>query len=270
MKNPEYLRIINSEYFEHDFGMYSLHGRILYNGEREDPWVFSVHGARSDFAKSDTVTIGLRDRGFSILGFNMSGHNSDSKIPLEQTTLGNNVLETETFYSYLSHKRKKNVVAYSLGATLALKLLYSHADEIDTFVLFGPAIFSTHAYDKHFGREFKNTISTPFSYRENDVISSLKSFKGKLLIVKGEFDGLDPVAYGKPVGTSVGKFKIGAHNYYSPIPKEVIEKIFDAVSPGRRKMMIVPGSDHGVVPWIKSHPAEGASIMDKIADFMTH
>lgn len=268
MKIGKKSRLENSSYFEHNFGEYSLEGRILYNSRYEKPWLISVHGARSDYTKSDAVTVGLRECGYSILGFNMSGHNPASKIPLEQTTLGNNVKETEVFYSYLDPQRKKKILAYSLGATPALKILGMHLDQVDRIVLFGPALYSVQAYDKHFGEEFRRTTSKPFSYRENDVIANLEAFQGRLLLIKGEYDALDPAAHGKQEGISAGKVEIGNKRYYSPIPKEVIDMIYNAVPPQRREMIIVPGSDHGVVPWIIDHPVEGGLILDKIARFL--
>lgn len=268
-ENKGKIAIRNSSYFEHNFGRYSLKGRILYNSRHEEPWVLSVHGARSDYAKSDTVTAGLRARGYSILGFNMSGHNPTSNISLEQTTLGNNVKETNMFYSYLDPQRKKKIIAYSLGATPALKILGTYLNQVDRVVLFGPALYPVQAYDKPFGEEFRKTISEPFSYRKNDVISNLAAFQGKLLLIKGEYDGLDPVTYSKQQGTSVGRVVIDNKTYYSPIPKEVIEMIYNAVSSEKREMIVVPGSDHGVVPWITNHPIEGALILDKVAEFLT-
>ena len=118
----------NCLYFEHNFGEYALEGRILYNEQGEMPWVLSVHGARSDYTKSDVVTLGLRERGYSILGFNMSGHSVASKIPVESTTLGHNIREADAFYSYLHPQREKKLIAYSIGATPALKILEKNLD----------------------------------------------------------------------------------------------------------------------------------------------
>ena len=258
----------NSFYFEHNFDKYSLKARILYNESGDVPWVFSVHGARSDYTKSDAVTAGLRDRGYSILGFNMSGHNGTSKIPVEETTLGNNIRESSAFFSYLDPKRKKKIIAYSLGATPALKTLGNYIDQVDKIVLFGPGIYTAQAYNKQFGKEFRKIISTPFSYIKNDVVSILKDYKGELLLVKGQYDGLDPVIYDKPIGTSVGEVEINGKLRYSPIPKEVIEMIYKAVPARRRKLITLPGCDHGVVPWIVAHENEGASVLNDIALFL--
>jgi len=262
------LPVAKSSYFEHDFAEYSLEARILYNENNETPWVLSVHGARSDYAKSDEVTVGLQKRGYSILGFNMSGHNDASKIPVEQTTLGNNIKETEAFYSYLDPQRKKKIIAYSLGATPALKALGAHRDEVDKVVLFGPGIYSTRTYDTYFGEEFRSIVTTPFSYRDNDVIQILQAYQGELLIIRGEYDGLDSVTYGKPLGTSAGEVHINDQHYYSPIPKEVIEMICNAVPTNRCKMITIPGCDHGVVPWMVNHQNEGEKILNEIALFL--
>lgn len=257
-----------AEYFDHSLGGYALEGRILYNSKGEDPWVFSIHGARADFTKSDAVTYGLQERGYSLLGMNMSGHSKAGVISPEQTTLGDNVREAEVFFGYLGGDRKKAVIAYSLGGTPALKLLERHANEIDKLVLFYPGIYSKEAYNKHFGTEFRETITQPFSYRDNDTIDLLREFKGKLLLVKGQYDGLDPEAYGKLAGGSAGEVEIAGTNYYSPIPKEVIDMVYNAVPAGRRQLIEVPNCGHSVVLRMRDHATEAGQLLTQIDTFL--
>lgn len=255
-------------YFEHSFGDYALEGRILYGKSEEDPWILSIHGARADFTKSDAIAFGLQERGYSMLGLNMSGHSKAGVLEPEQTTLGHNVHEVETFFDYLDNGRKKTIIAYSLGGTPALKLLEKHADEIDKLVLFYPGIYSKDAYNKHFGAEFRDTITQPYSYRDNDTIELLRSFEGKLLLVKGQYDGLDPEAYGKPAGSSAGEVELDGTAYYSPIPKEVIDMVYNAVPEDKRQLIEIPKCGHSVVLYMRDHPTEAEELLDHIDTFL--
>jgi pimeloyl-ACP methyl ester carboxylesterase len=255
-------------YFEQSLGDYVLEGRVLYNEAHEDPWVISIHGARADFTKSDAVAFGLQQRGYSMLGLNMSGHSKAGVLEPEETTLGNNVREVEVFYDYLDGSRPRAVIAYSLGGTPALKLLEGHADEIDKLILFYPGIYAKEAYGKHFGTAFRDVITQPFSYRDNDTIDLLRSFKGELLLIKGQYDGLGPELYDKPAGSSAGEVEIDGHTYYSPIPKEVIDLVYDAVPEGRRQLIEIPECGHSVVLWMRDHVDEASELLDQIDTFL--
>ena len=258
----------HAAYFEQPFGEYALEGRILYNKTGDQPWVLSIHGARADFTKSDAVAFGLQRRGYSLLGMNMSGHSKAGVLAPKQTTLGDNVREVEAFYPYLDEGHPKVVIAYSLGGTPALKLLANHADEIDKLILFYPGIYIKGAYDKHFGAEFREAITRPFSYRDNDTLDLLRAFKGKLLLIKGQYDGLDPEAYGKPAGGSAGEVVVDGQTYYSPIPKEVIDMVYGAVPEDRRELIEVPNCGHSVVLWMREHPPEAEQLLDRIDAFL--
>lgn len=256
------------EYFEESFDSYQLEGRILYNDSKAEPWVLSIHGARADFTKSNAVSFGLQQRGYSLLGLTMSGHSNAGVLLPEQTTLGSNITEVESFFSELDPNRKKVVFAFSLGGTPALKLLEKHADDIDKLVLFYPGIYAKDSYDKHFGDEFRSVISEPFSYRNNDTIELLRQFKGDMLLVVGEYDGLDPEQYGKPAGTSAGQIEVDGKTYYSPIPKEVIDTVYDAVPEQQRQRITIPDCDHSVILWMREHPTEADRLLDQIDAFL--
>jgi hypothetical protein len=267
----------NVAYFEHtfehaegDFDSYQLEARIAYNDKREQPWVLSIHGARADFTKSDAVTIGLQQKGYSILGMNLSGHSPAGVLASEQTTLSNNIGEVAAFYQYLSPHRQKVVIGYSMGGTSALKLLEEHADEIDKLILFYPGIYSRESYNKHFGTDFRTVIAEPYSYRQNDVIALLEKFKGKLLLIKGQYDGLDPTKYGKPAGTSVGEVEIDGITRYSPIPKDVIDMIYGALPSTQKSLIEVPDCDHSIVLWMRQpqNHTLAARLLDKIDAFI--
>ena len=256
----------NAQYFTHDFGAYASEARIVYDQQHHEPWVISMHGAKGDFTKNDLFTLGLRDRGYSVLTMTLSGHSPASGVDPQDTSLGNNMREAEAFYDYLDSHRKKIVIGYSMGGTSALNLLRSHADDIEKLILFYPGVYDAKAYEKHFGTDFKAAISRPYSYKDNDVIVLLRSFPGKVLLICGEYDGLDPVAFGKPAGGSAGYVEIDGQEYYSPIPKDVIIAI-QATAPDVQ-FIEVPGCDHAIAPRLKDQPEKVTELLDIITEFL--
>ena len=154
------------------------------------------------------------------------------------------------------------------GGTPALKLLKNHGDEVSKLILFYPGIYTTDAYTKRFGAEFRATVTKSFSYRNNDTITLLHSFKGDVLLVKGQYDGLDPETYGKPAGGSAGEVEIDSHIYYSPIPKEVMDMVYNAVPKERRQLIEIPFCDHSVILWMRNHPADAERFLEQIDMFL--
>ena len=150
----------------------------------------------------------------------------------------------------------------------ALKLLEQHADRIDKLVLFYPAIYPTATYDKHYVTEVPAVLRPPFAYRQNDTIGLLEKFTGKLLVIKGQYDGLDPSEFGKPPGTAAGQVEIDGHTSYSPIPKEVIDMVMNAVPNDRRALLEVAGCDHAMSQWMRNHPREADKLVEQVVDFL--
>lgn len=252
-------------YFEHNFGDYALEARILYNEQHEKPHVLSVHGARADYTKANAVSFGLQERGISTLSINLSGHNDASPIPLETTSLAQNIEEAEAFYDYLDKSHPITLIGYSLGGAVVLELLKYHKSEIDRIILFYPAVYAREAYDKKFGEPFRSVIQVPFSFQQNDILSKLDDFPGKMMILKGQYDGL---ASDVP-GTSAGNVTIDGKEYYSPIPKEVFDSLEQVKIPADRKDFIeVPGCGHSIILWMRDHKPEADKILDKLARFI--
>lgn len=267
-KLQQYVPLENAEYFQHAFDSYSLEGRVLYAKSHDAPRILSLHGARSDYTKSDPVLTGLQKRGYSSLAFSMSGHSPAGVLPLAETSLGNNVAEAQTFFTYLDTTSSRIVIGYSLGGTPALKVLEKHLHEVDKVVLFYPGIYDADAYDKPYGEPFREVISRPFSYRNNDTIGTLRQFKGKLLLICGQYDGLDPVMYGKPAGTSAGEVVVDGTSYSSPIPKEVIDMIRGAVPGNRCRYIEIPNCGHQVMAWMRQNPGPKEALLDQIVTFL--
>jgi len=169
----------------------------------------------------------------------------------------------------LQPQRKKVVIGYSMGATSALSLLRYHADDIDKMILFYPAVYDVNAYEKPFGNEFRTAISKPFSYRNNDTLELLRAFSGKVMLIMGEYDGLDPQEYGKPAGGSAGSLELNGKSIYSPIPKEVVDAILDSVPAQNMTYVVVPDCDHSIAPRLAQNVAMKNKLLNQIQQFLT-
>ena len=255
-----------AEYFRHQFDDYSLEARITYDQDGNWPSVLSIHGARSDYTKNNNVTFELQERGISILAPALSGHNEISSIHLSQTSLARNIEESKAFYDYLQPDRPRAVIGYSMGATSALEILKEHLGEIDRIVLFYPAIYPRAAYDQPFGELFRNAIRKPSAYFENDLLDSLVDFRGKLLLIKGEYDGLK----GQQPGVSAGEVEINGQKYYSPIPKDIMDLLSspDTFPCSEHQFIEVPKCGHSVATWIGANPQGGRQLLDILGNFL--
>lgn len=256
---------VDAEYFDHSFGRYTLQGRIVRNDSRSRPRTLSIHDARADYTDADFITLGLRERGISILGMNLSGHSAGSGVALNRTTLGHNVAEAEAFYSYLDPAAGRSVIAYGLGCTTALEVAGRHLGEIDRIVLFGPSMYDTRAYST----SVHIPLRGPFGSRDNDVFSTLREFRGELLLVLGEFDIAAPAACGMPEEGTADRIVVDGETRYRPLPEEVVHMVCGAVDPARRSRIVVGGSDHAVARWLERNPDQGRIVLDRIAEFLT-
>ena len=255
-----------AEYFSHQFDDYSLEARITYDQDGNWPSVLSIHGARSDYSKNNNVTFGLQQRGISILAPALSGHNEISPIRLSQTSLAQNIEESKVFYSYLQPEEPRAVIGYSMGATSVLEILKEHLGEIDRIVLFYPAVYPRTAYDQPFGASFRDIIRKPFAYFENDLLNSLVDFQGKLLLIKGEYDGLEA----RQPGVSAGEVEINGQTYYSPIPKDIMD-LFSSPETfpcSEHQCIEVPQCGHSVALWIGENPQGGRQLLDILSNFL--
>lgn len=256
-----------SQYFSHQFDNYSLEAQITYNEANDWPAVLSLHGARSDYTTNRRVIFSLQKAGISVLAFNFSGHNQMSPLSLAQTSLGQNIEESRAFYNYLAPRKAKTLIGYSMGAAATLELLRSNLDEIEKVILFYPALYAKKAYDQPFGEPFKQVISQPYSYFDNDLIDSLAEFRGKILIIKGEYDGVQS----EEPGQSMGKYERDGKMYYSPIPKDVFDLLMadDKLTKSSRRLIEVPKCDHSIIRWLEANPQSGKQLLQSMGDFLS-
>lgn len=251
-------------YFQEDFGGYCLEGRVLFNQNKDWPTTLFVHGARSDYTEMNALLFALQKQGISTLSFNLSGHNKTSGISLFATSLQNNLEECQRFFSRLAKSNNYTVIGHSLGGALAGKLTSLNLDTVANLVLFCPAVYADNAYAAHFGSEFTKAISPPLSFLDSTGLIFLKTFKGNVSLIMGEFDGLNSAAYGKAPGTSAGTIELNGQTYYSPIPLEVVEGIKNNVPKNQMHYFCIPQCDHQLASWLRSNPKLAQNLVEKI------
>ncbi|MDY7577522.1 alpha/beta hydrolase [Herbaspirillum sp. RTI4] len=256
-----------ASYFVEDFGTYQLEGRVLFSQDQCWPSVLTIHGARSDYTKLNVLMYGLQKQGISTLGFNLSGHSAASNVALSQTSLRNNLKESDRFFGRLKDG-SCTVMGHSLGGALALKLAAAHPERIDKLVLFCPAVYGDLAYGPLFGGAFKRAISVPNGFLRTDAFEFLRQFKGKLMLVIGQYDGLRSTDYGGVDGTSAGVVLIDGVKQYSAIPREVIDCIKAAIPAPHLEVLTLPDCDHGISSWLRANPIAADRLTQKVAAFI--
>jgi len=262
-------------YFCESFEGYRLEGRILSNDEGVLPsWpnLLAIHGARSDYTKLNPLLYSLQTHGVASLSFHLSGHNEASALDIERTSLENNLKESLRFASILGAGLNA-LFGHSMGGALALKVAETYHSSVKKIILSCPAIYSEIAYHRPFGSSFRHEISTPFSYINSLSLKFLREFKGDLMLIIGQYDGLKSIEFGGIAGTAAGmvsmennKSKIKIVN--SAIPFEVIDAIENSLPPSRFCKVILPECDHAVSAWLRANPMFTSDLANDIANFL--
>jgi pimeloyl-ACP methyl ester carboxylesterase len=256
-------------FFAQTFAGYQLEGRVLADsaGETSTPKVLAIHGARSDYSRLNAILHPLQALGIGSLSFNLSGHTHNADIALESTSLAQNLQEALQFADHLGGVLN-TVIGHSLGGALALKVAQAHRASVKRIVLICPALYAEAAWQQPFGPPFKRAISVPYGFLDSPSLKFLRTFDGEVLLVIGEYDGLQATAFGGIAGTSAGTLQIGARAINSAIPYEVIEAIEKSLAPHQLKKIVLPGCDHAVSTWLRENPPRAVELANEIARFI--
>ncbi|WP_224794752.1 alpha/beta hydrolase [Pseudomonas fluorescens] len=256
-------------FFAQTFAGYQLEGRVLAGSaaEASTPKVLAIHGARSDYSRLNAILYPLQAQGIASLSFNLSGHGPSTDVALEDTSLAQNLQEALQFADHLGAELS-TVIGHSLGGALALKVAQAHRASVRRIVLFCPALYAEAAWQQPFGSPFKSAISVPYGFLDSPSLEFLRTFDGEVLLVIGEYDGLQATTFGGNAGTSAGTQQIGAREINSAIPFEVIEAIEKSLAPHELKKIVLPGCDHAVSTWLRENPPRAVELANEIARFI--
>lgn len=223
-------------------GEETLAGLILHNGNQEHlaNFVF-LHGAGLGTKELIcNIAQPIIEQGNSILTIDFSGHGTSSG-ELKKSSLKKRVEEAQQAIDYYAVKQSLTVCGSSMGGYIAIKMLERYS--IDTLILFCPALYTRDAYTIQFDQGFTQIIRAHASWRNTDVLKTLESFTGKLLIIIGQNDEV--------------------------IPPEVI-RLLDEHTPNtsRKEIYTIPYCPHSINIWINDHPKDLLELQQKILAYL--
>ena len=248
------------------FENYQQQARLLVPDiERAAP-AFVLGGARSDFTRLNPLLYRLQTAGIGSLTGNLSGHSLASEPGATAPSLATNLDEAKRFHAHIA-PRCRTLIGHSLGAAITLKLA-AQLPQVDNIVLICPAVYPDDAHQAPFGPAFTAAINKPFGFLESDSYTFLNQFRGRVLMVIGEYDGLNSQRFGKGPGTSAGNLWIAGTERYSPIPEEVTLALMRAVSASRLQCLFLTDCDHGIAAHLRSTPTIADQVADAVATFI--
>ncbi|KJK08486.1 MULTISPECIES: alpha/beta hydrolase [Pseudomonas] len=248
------------------FDTYQQQARLLIPDEERAPPLFVVGGAQSDFTRLNPLLYRLQAMGIGSLTANLSGHSLASEPGARAPSLATNREEALRFHRHLA-PRCHTVIGHSLGAAIALKLAAQQAT-VDKLILICPAVYPDSAHDAPFGPAFKSAISQPYGFLDCDSFEFLRQFTGRVLLVMGEFDGLNSQAHGQGAGTSAGTLWLAGAQRYSPIPEEVTRTLLKSVPPPHLECLLLSNCDHGIAAHLRSTPGVADQVAQTVAEFI--
>lgn len=246
------------------FGGYSLAGQYLLAPGATACGLLAIHGARSDLRRLAPLLQPMCAAGTGSLAFDLSGHGERSPLPLARTSLGHNLREALQFARLLGDG-PDTVFGHSLGGALALKVAEHCERTVKTLILSGPALYPEAAFSvPHYGPDFTRVLSAPFAFEDSASLAFLRRFRGRVILVSGQYDGLPAERHGGRCGRAAGQVTVeddAGHSrpVYSPIPAEVFERIRDAAG-GRLSEIVLEGCDHKLFQHLDRHPQAARSL----------
>ena len=251
---------------EVDFDGYRQQARWLEPVQSIAPPLLAIGGARSDFTRLNPLLYRLQQHGIGSLTGNLSGHSCASEPGAPQASLSSNVREALRFHQ-LMDENSDTVIGHSLGAAIALKLA-AQRPQVRRLVLICPAVYPDAAHEAPFGPAFSAAIRQPYGFLDCDSYAFLRGFEGRVLLVIGEYDGLNSRVHGQGPGTSAGTRHLAGAPRYSPIPEEVTHTLLRSVPAADVQCLMLTDCDHGIAAHLRQHPEVADQVAEAIATFV--
>jgi hypothetical protein len=201
------------------------------------PSVLCLHGGGpSGRLSTEYLGTAMQAQGRSVIRFDFSGH-GDSTGEIAESSLKKRFLEAKAVLAYFGSDDGISVIGTSMAGHIACALVKEIS--VENLVFFGPAAYSTKAWDVAFGSGFTEIIRKENSFLDTDIVDLLRGFTGKALHVIGEHD--------------------------EAIPEPVIDLYKRALSHCRVfETYTIAGCPHPVHRWVQSHPAVRQRVVEKV------
>jgi len=253
-------------FIEQSFDGYRQQARLLVPDVAHAPPAFIVGGARSDFTRLNPLLYRLQAQGIGSLSGNLSGHSLASQPGAAAPSLHTNLHEALSFHQHIA-EQCHTLIGHSLGAAIALKMA-AQLPSISKLVLICPAVYPDAAHQAPFGPAFTAAIRQPFAFLQCDSYEFLRTFTGQVLLVIGEYDGLNSRAYGQGAGTSAGTRWVSGVQRYSPIPEEVTHTLLRSVPAPHVECLLLTDCDHGIAAHLRVNPQVADQVAEVTAAFI--
>ncbi|MBA1203112.1 alpha/beta hydrolase [Pseudomonas capeferrum] len=253
-------------FIDETFDGYRQQARLLLPDIQRAPATFVVGGARSDFTRLNPLLYRLQQQGIGSLTGNLSGHSLASEPGAVAPSLATNLHEALRFHRHIAASCQA-LIGHSLGAAIALKMA-AQLPAVRKLVLVCPAVYPDAAHQAPFGPAFTAAIRKPYAFLECDSYAFLRQFQGKVLLVIGEYDGLNSQVFGQGPGTSAGVRTLAGVQRYSPIPEEVTHTLLRSVPAPDVQCLLLTDCDHGIAAHLRDAPQVADQVADVVAAFI--
>lgn len=253
-------------FIDEAFDGYRQQARLLLPDSERAPPVFVVGGARSDFTRLNPLLYRLQQQGIGSLTGNLSGHSLASEPGAKDASLASNLQEALRFHQHLD-SRSDTLIGHSLGGAIALKLA-AQRPNVRKLVLICPAVYPDAAHNAPFGPAFTAAIRKPFAFLDCNSYAFLRQFQGRVLLVIGEYDGLNSRLHGQGAGTSAGIRRMAGVERYSPIPEEVTHSLLRSVPTPHVECLMLTDCDHGIAAHLRDRPEVADQVAQAVGAFI--
>ncbi len=205
------------------------------------PRFIFLHGAGTgNKEKVHSIAAPILENNTNILTLDFSGH-GESSGELKRGSLKKRVKEAESVIHKFASHEPLTICGVSMGGFIAIKML--DLFQVDTLILFCPALYDGAAYDAQFDQGFTEIIRQTESWQRTDALHTLNNFTGQLLIVMGENDEV--------------------------IPSGVIALInANTQNASKKELYIIPDCPHRITTWILNYPDEAQRLHQKISEYI--
>ncbi len=154
------------------------------------PSVICLHGGGPTSRHSTKyLATTLQANGRTVIRFDFSGQ-GDSTGKMVKSSLKKRFLETKSVLAYFGVNDKISVIGTSMGGYIACSL--AKEVSVENLVLFGPAAYTTKAWEIEFGSGFTEIIREVNSFLDSDIWDLPNHFTGNALYVIGKNDEIIP------------------------------------------------------------------------------
>jgi alpha/beta superfamily hydrolase len=163
---------------------------VDYADGQRTPSVICLHGGGPTGRHSTKyLATALQAKGKSVIRFDFSGQ-GDSTGEMAESSLAKRLAETKSVLDYFGVDDEISVIGTSMGGHIACAL--AQETSIETLILFGPAAYTTKAWDVAFGPGFTEIIREENSFLDSDIVDLLRDFSGNALYFIGSDDEIIP------------------------------------------------------------------------------